>query len=122
MYGFPLGYLGYLGPQSVSRGTPNHPSALNFQSHIDKFIQNEVALGGVVGPMAEAPFHQWTYISPLMSRAKKGSSSCRVISDMTFPSSVSAFLMKNAVNGVRREHILTTVEGCITELLAMGQV
>lgn len=73
--------------------------------------------------MPDLPFKQWTHVSPLMSRAKKGSDTRRVITDMTFPKekSVNSFLMKNTVNGVKRNHILPTVEGFVNELTNMGK-
>lgn len=81
-YGFPLGYVG---PVSDSIGTCNHPSATNYECEVTEFIQKEISLGGVIGPMAAPPFLQWAHISPLMSRAKKDSDQRRVIIDMTFP-------------------------------------
>lgn len=69
-YGFPLGYMG---PVSNSIGVPNHSSAVNFKDEVDRFISKEIGLGGVIGPMEAPPFQQWTHLSPLMSREKKGS-------------------------------------------------
>lgn len=80
--GFPLGYMG---PASASVGIPNHSSAKEFPKEVGNFIEKEIALGGVVGPMPAPPFKQWTHVSPLMSREKRDSSERRVIIDMTFP-------------------------------------
>ena len=67
-YGFPTGYAG---PISDTADTPNHPSATNFPSHIDEFVEKELALGGLVGPYDSPPFAPRCHVSPLC-RAKKG--------------------------------------------------
>lgn len=107
--GFPLGYMG---PTSDSRGIPNHTSAVNYPSQVSKFVKKEIDLGGVVGPMQAPPFKEWCHISPLMSREKKGSSDRRIIIDMTYPqqSSVNAYICKNSIMGVQRDHRLPTVD------------
>lgn len=118
-YGFPLGYLG---PPSNSTNTPNHTSALSHELDVDKFLTKEIELGGIIGPMHQYPFSQWLHLSPLMTRAKKGSTNRRVITDMTFPNekSVNAFIIKNMVNGTQRQHALPTVDEFVEQLGALG--
>lgn len=107
--GFPLGYMG---PTSDSRGIPNHTSAVNYPTHISQFVQKEIDLGGVVGPMLQAPFVEWCHVSPLMSREKRGTNQRRIIIDMSYPqqTSVNAYICKNTIMGVQRDHRLPTID------------
>lgn len=118
-FGFPLGYAG---PVSDCQNQPNHKSATEFPDKIGSFIDKEVRLGGIVGPMASPPFVQWSHISPLMSREKKGSEDRRVIVDMTFPSevSVNSYIYKNTALGSTRDHTLPSVDDVVEHLHAMG--
>lgn len=85
-HGFPLGYAG---PISRSSGVDNHKIANDFKKHIDAFMNTEVGLGQVIGPMPDVPFIQWAHISPLMSREKRDSDNRRIIIEMTFPNEYS---------------------------------
>ena len=53
-FGFPIGYVG---PTSDTIDTPNHPSATRYPQHIDKFIQQEIALEGLLGPFDTPPLY-----------------------------------------------------------------
>ena len=69
-----------------------------YMSEVDKFIQKECALGGMLGPFQTRPFIPWTQISPLMSRPKKDNdTSRRIIIDLSYPEqrSVNAGIPKN---------------------------
>lgn len=46
VYGF---LLGYVGPTSNVQDVGNHPSAVNFPTHIESFIHKEIQLGGSSG-------------------------------------------------------------------------
>ena len=118
-FGFPTGYAG---PVSDTKGTPNHPSAENFPEHIDKFVQKEISLGGLVGPLDEPPFEPWCHVCPLMSREKGETEKRRVITDMTYPhaSSINAYIVKNGVYGVENQHRLPTVDLLADALAKMG--
>lgn len=118
-YGFPMGYLG---PESQYDQNYNHSSAEQFPAHIEKFLENEISLGGVLGPFNAKPFSPWLHSSPLMSRPKKDSDNRRIIADLSFPkeSSVNAFIRKNAVWGQTREHSLPTVNQLVDRLKMMG--
>lgn len=118
-YGFPLGYVG---PISNTKDTPNHKSALSFYDDVNKFITKEIQLGGIVGPMPHPPFKEWVHTSPLMTREKKDSSSRRVIIDMTYPNdtSVNAYIYKNTVLGNIRDHKLPSVDDVVELVTGMG--
>ena len=69
-YGFPLGLNELPELESSMR---NHGSAYAFYSHVDKFIAEEVKLGGLTGPFDKVPWWD-TIISPLMTAPKRPSS------------------------------------------------
>lgn len=50
--GFPMQYNG---PPIKHETTPNHPSAVNFQDHVTKYIELEKDLGAIVGPFKTPP-------------------------------------------------------------------
>lgn len=56
-YGFPLGYCG---PISDCQHFPNHKSANDFPDQIQTFIDKEIRLGGIVGPMSTPLFIEWS--------------------------------------------------------------
>lgn len=118
-YGFPLGYAG---PESGSIGIPNHRSASDYPHEVNRFINKEQNLGGIVGPMDLPPFSEWCHISPLMTREKKESDSRRVIIDMTYPAekSVNGYIYKNTSLGIQRDHMLPSVDIVVAELARLG--
>lgn len=110
-----------MGPVSESKDTPNHASALNYPHHVDQFISMEVSIGGVIGPMKEPPFREWTHVSPLMTR-EKGSEQRRVIIDVSYPeeNSINAYMYKNCSLGRQREQTLPSVDDVVKIISEMG--
>ena len=47
----------------------NHPSAVDYESDIDHYIQTEIQHGAMIGPFMDPPF-QPTHVSPLMTVQK----------------------------------------------------
>ena len=119
-YGFPMGYAG---PISDTVAAPNHPSATDYPTHIDEFVEKELSLGALVGPFATPPFRPWCHISPLMSREKGDTGKRRVITDMTYPQdkSINAYIVKNGVYGFEYAHSLPTVEALADAIRDMGK-
>ena len=119
-FGFPLGYMG---PESDTRHTPNHSSAVDYPGDIEAFIRKEHGHGALLGPFLAHPFHPWAHTSPIMSRPKSDGVSRRVITDLTFPeeSSVNAYIFKNSVLGQVRDHSLPTVAEFVEVIKDMGQ-
>ena len=119
-YGFPTGYAG---PTSDTVNVPNHPSAVDFPTYIQEFIDKELSLKGLIGPYDQPPFQPWCHVSPLMSRKKGDTDKHRVITDMTYPteSSVNAYIVKNGVYGFKCEHNLPTVDSLAGDLREMGR-
>jgi hypothetical protein len=59
----------------------NHASATKFSSHVDRYLQQEVAERAMVGPLSQPPFWPWVHTNPIMTREKKQSALRRVILD-----------------------------------------
>ena len=78
-YRFPLGLDEKPDLQGCNR---NHGSAYSFFRHVDKFICEELQLGGLSGPFERSPWWD-TVISPIMTAPKKPSSR-RTVFDATF--------------------------------------
>ena len=78
-YGFPLGLNDLPELQSSTR---NHGSSYGYFSHVDKFISEEIRLGGLTGPYDKVPWWD-AVISPLMTAPKKPSSR-RTVFDASF--------------------------------------
>ena len=88
-YGFPVGYASGEVP---TPGTPNHSSALRNRAAVESFLEKEVRLGAMIGPLCAQPFKDWARSNPLMTWPKRESSELRVILDLSFPqgSSINA--------------------------------
>ena len=63
--------------------TENHKSALQFPSEIQKYIDEELQHGAILGPFVQYPFP--THVSPLMTRSKQNSNKRRTIMDLSGP-------------------------------------
>ena len=83
-YGFPLDF---------DRNSPlqdtleNHKSALEFPLDIQKYIDEELQFGAMVGPFPQYPIP--THVSPLMTRSKQNSTKRRTILDLSWPPNLS---------------------------------
>ena len=96
-YGFPIGYTGESPPLL---DVPNHTSASQHPSHIDKYLQTECRHDALLGPLEQRPF-TWFRHNPMMTRPKRDSHERRVILDLSYPSgnSVNNFIPKNCLEG-----------------------
>ena len=81
-YGWPINYTACTLPASSLH---NHPSASNFHSHEQAYIVTELSWNGIAGPFEYPPFSIDFVCSPLQTVPKRGSSSRRVVMDLTFP-------------------------------------
>lgn len=115
--------MGYLGPESAYDDKYNHSSAEQYESHIEAFLEKEIELGGIVGPMPSQPFQPWINTAPLMTRPKRDSESRRVIADLSFPeqASVNGYILKNAVWGRTRSHSLPSMTEFVERVKEMGK-
>lgn len=111
-YGFPLQYSG---PAPTTNHVKNHTSAVQYPSHVSKYIFKELAEGALAGPYDHHPFPEAQYTNPIMSRPKGNSQDRRIIVDLAFPEGfgVNAFVQKNCVFGQHLQHQLPTTEDAI---------
>ena len=120
-YGWLANYTAHQPPTPTEN---NHASATAYMSEVDKFIQKECALGGMLGPFQTRPFIPWTQISPLMSRPKKDNdTSRRIIIDLSYPEqrSVNAGIPKNFYQGKESEYTLPSIDDLINQVKIHGK-
>ena len=79
-YGFPLDFDRNLDLFSTFK---NHVSAVEFASHVDKYIAEESHHGALLGPLDHPPLN--IHISPFMTRPKSGFEVRRTIVDLSWP-------------------------------------
>ena len=97
-YGFPLDF---------DRNCPleptiqNHKSALQFPLEIQRYIDEELQYGAILGPFPQYPIP--THVSPLMTRSKQNSNKRRTIMDLSWPLNCSVN------HGVKNICILTRI-------------
>lgn len=80
---FPLRYEGPPNP-SNSIIHPNHVSGRNYDNHVAKFIEKEMANQTLIGPFDDIPF-VWANVTPIMTRLKADPGKQRIIVDYSFP-------------------------------------
>ena len=85
-FGFRLSYTLRHMP---SPADSNHPSALHFPSHVDHYIETELANGALCGPFNAQPFTPQFQINPVMTTPKRNSDTRRVVLDLSFPPSAA---------------------------------
>lgn len=119
-YGWPLGYNLNSPPTSTAT---NHPSAILHMTAVEDFIQTEKNYDALWGPFNKDPFDPWFRISPLMTRAKKGSNERRIIVDLSFPqfSSVNDGINPENHLGENITYSLPTIADLITQLQLHGK-
>lgn len=63
----------------------NHLGVDQHQQAMDTYLQTEIQLGGLIGPLPFVPWQERVAISPMMTRPKKKSSKIRIITDLSYP-------------------------------------
>ncbi|KAI8503309.1 hypothetical protein Bbelb_191300 [Branchiostoma belcheri] len=81
-FGFPVNYESSAQPR-VPR--TNHPSALQYSSHVDRFISTELSHGATIGPLSPATFSPGLVCNPLQTVPKKASPDRRIVVDYSYP-------------------------------------
>lgn len=119
-FGWPLGYNNQLPPESTN---VNHPSANAHLKAVREFVDTELQYDALLGPFDEEPFQPWFQISPLMTRAKKGSSERRIIVDLSFPNgtSVNDGIDPTDHLGVNITYSLPTISDLVIQLQQHGK-
>lgn len=118
-FGWPLGYNLNHPPTSTN---DNHPSAIMHPKAIDDFINTESSYQAIEGPFTAPPFEPWFQVSPLMTKAKKGSQERRIIVDSSFPptESVNDGMDPTSHIGINITHSLPTIADLTCQLQAHG--
>ena len=78
-YGWPTAFMGKSIPKL---NLENHASSIQSLA-VEKFLQKEVSLGGIMGPFVVPPF-DWVRTNPLMAHSKKDSDQQPIILDFKF--------------------------------------
>ena len=81
-YGWPINYSSHQSPLSTPH---NHQSALAFADHVRHYIKTESSFGAIAGPFSVNPLSKPLVCSPLQTVPKRGSSTRRVVMDLSFP-------------------------------------
>lgn len=99
----------------------NHPSATNYPTHVTNYIDQEIALGAIIGPFEVAPFQSWCNIAPLMTCEKANGVDRRIIVDLSYSpgSGPNTFVTKNTVFGRELTHALPTVQDAINIITSL---
>lgn len=117
--GFPMQYRG---PPLRHEMSPNHPSAQNFQAHVDDYIDLERELGAIIGPFSAPPFTPWCNVAPLMTREKSNKIDRRIIVDLSFPpeKGPNAYVTRNYVFGQVVTHTLPTIQDVVNIVIGLN--
>ena len=119
-YGWPINYTACTHLISSSR---NHPSALNFDSHVQAYIDTKLSYNAIAGPFNYPPFADDFVCSPLQTVPKRGSSTRRVVMDLSFPqgSSVNDGIPSNTYLGDQFKLRLPGIDRLVEFFLAKGR-
>lgn len=117
-FGFPMQYNG---PPLYNEFVKNHPSATNYQAHVEDYINSEIALGAILGPFDDVPFQPWCNTAPLMTREKANGIDRRIIVDLSFPPGrgPNAFVNRNTVFGIELTHTLPTINDAVNIITSL---
>ena len=80
-FGFPLDFDHKI---PLKMNESSHKSAVDFQDHVELYLQEEMNYGAILGPFKDPPIKQM-HISPFMTREKANSDKRRVIIELSFP-------------------------------------
>lgn len=90
-----VGFLRYGWPLNRELDVPlsltlrNHKGATDYKEAVTSYIEKELSLGALVGPLARVPWDTRVAISPMTTRPKKRSSKRRVLTDLSYPAGAS---------------------------------
>lgn len=81
-YGWPIYFSAPTSPVSLLH---NHPSASQFAYHVQDYTDTESSWNAIAGPFVYSSFSDDFVCSPLQTVSKQGSSTRRVVMDLSFP-------------------------------------
>lgn len=84
-FGWPISYTA----KQLPKSTPvNHPSANNYEEHIQHYLKTELGYQSIAGPFQVNPLSDPLVCSPLQTVPKRGSSKRRVVMDSVSPTDI----------------------------------
>ena len=115
--GFAIQYTGP--PRLTPPAMYNHQSAVNFPTHIDAYIDGEIADAALSGLYTTPPFTPWFTSSPMMSREKSGKEGRRIIVDLSFPDGgINYHIPPHIFDGRDAVHNLPTIASAVATIAA----
>ena len=102
--------------------TTNHQGALLFPDAVDQYICKELELGATMGPFLIPPYLSRIGVSPLSTRPKRGSTSRRIILDLSFPEhhAVNSAIDKNYYCGKSIKLVYPTTDTLCKRIADLG--
>ena len=118
-YGFPLDYNRCHNIQSEKI---NHKSAVQYPSHVDVYLTEEMNHGAMLGPFKEPPIEH-LHTSPFMTRDKSSSDKRRVIIDLSWPKGQSVNSGVHSDRYLDVDFVLTypSIDNITEEVLKLGK-
>lgn len=119
-YGWPVNYTAHTPPVSSLH---NHPSATNFDSHVQTYLDTELSWNAIAGPFDHPPFADDFVSSPLQTVPKRGTSTQRVVMDLSFPhgSSVNDGISQDIYLGEHFKLRLPGIDRLVEFILEKGR-
>ena len=116
-FGFPLDFDRSLKLLSVK---DNHKSAIDYEEHVNHYLQEELDHGAILGPFKNKPIK--LHVSPFMTREKPDSQWCRTIVDLSWPpgASVNAGVQKDIYLNSKFTLNYPSVDQIVDKIIQLG--
>ena len=117
-FGFPLSLKN--SDQLSNTEVINHYSALQYPDHVQQYIDKEMNLGAMLGPLDQPPSDHF-HCSPLLTRPKDKIDR-RIILNLSYPQgkSVNDFVDKESFDGSKFALKLPTIDDIVSEIENLG--
>ncbi|XP_066288330.1 uncharacterized protein [Branchiostoma lanceolatum] len=101
----------------------NHPSALQYPSHVERYIRTELAHGATIGPLPREFFGTPLVCNPLQTVPKKGTADRRIVVDFSYPqgSSVNDGIPTGTYLGETRRLRYPSFDDFVALVVVQGQ-
>ena len=118
-YGFSLDFDHQI---PLKSNESNHKSAVDFQDHVELYLQQEMNYGAILGPFKDPPMKQM-HISNFMTREKADSDKRRVIIDLSFPfgHSVNDGITSEVYLGTPFLLTVPTIDDITSKIIKLGK-
>ena len=120
-YGFPINFWG--DTECLMSDRAAHPSALEYPTHVEQYLNEECNMVAIYGPVTGPPFGKSTHTSTFITRSKAGSHKRCVIIDLSWPlgASVNHFSPETEYLGTFYKLKLPTVDDFVERLVHLGK-